>query len=538
MRFPEDGVIGVVAPTAPGVAGAAATLPAGASGVLLDPPLGQLPEDMPPFEPPAFALSRKEIEQGGSPLTGGMPHSFPGSSHGDDTYAASVLDGPHSPALDAAHGVLGGAQQALEDAQGVLGTAQQALGDAQGALGTAQAALNTVPAALQSAQAALARAGVDPAALPPLPADPVGDLMKGLALPAIPGMDALFKPFLDLINSFGTGVLGRLNPASILSQGSKLIEGAMSVGQGAFKTVEQVWQGQASRNAQAAGQQAQNHGQETAQRGFDISAVTEQAAAVVQRGNIQLTAIAQSFAAQATALAPVIMTPPAQTALIASATQHLGQAMAVVNITRGELAGYTAQLNGVVAQLLGQGGGPNPAEVAQSLAQNVGQPILEQAKGLLQGGGAPGDPLGGAPAEPGSNDLDTKAAGLGGGGGGGAGGGGGLGGGGLGGVASTPGGPGSSIPGGKAPAGTASPFGSGTGGLPGASGVGGPGFMGSPHAAGAGQRGGDQEYSRTVLPHQSRSGESELTGNLGEAAPNVIGEAEDEVAGDYDGDPA
>ncbi|WP_067545497.1 hypothetical protein [Nocardia crassostreae] len=518
MRFSDDGVIGHIAPAHP-IPGESA-LPAAVSGILLDPPLGQLPEDVATFEPPAFALSRKEIEQGGSPLSGGTPHGLPGTSQGDDTYAASVLEGPLSPALDAAHNVLGGAQQAL--------------GEAQGMLGTAQAALNNVPGALNAAQAALTQAGLNPAALPPLPADPVGDLMKGLALPAIPGMDALFKPFLDLINSFGTGVLGQLNPASLLSQGSKLIEGAMSVGQGAFKTVEQLWQGQASRNAQAAGQQAQNHGQETTQRGFDISAVTEQAAAVVQRGNIQLTAIAQSFAAQATALAPVIMTPPAQTALIASATQHLGSAMTVVNITRGELAGYTAQLNGVVAQLLGQGGGPNPAEVAQSLAQNVGQPILEQAKGLLQGGGSPTGPFGSDPTRTGPSDVDTKAAGLGGGGGGA--GGGGLGGGGLGGVASTPGGPGSSIPGGKTPAGAASPFGTGTGGLPGMGGAGSPGFMGSPHAAGAGQRGSDQEYSRTVVPHQSRSGESELTGNLGDAAPNVIGETEDEVTGDYETD--
>ncbi|WP_157556711.1 hypothetical protein, partial [Nocardia acidivorans] len=406
MRPIDSGVIGLVppapggaeAPTSPG-ADALHAVPGGLPAL----PLGQFPADVPEVEPPAFALSRKEFEQEGTPLSGGMPH-LPGGS--GDTHAASVLDGAISPALDSAHGVLSGAQQVLSDAQGVVGTAQ--------------AALNNVPAALNAAQAAFNRAVGNPV-LPPLPADPVGDLMKGLPVPAIPGIDALFKPFLDLINSFGTGVLGSLNPATLLSQGSKYIESAVQIGSGAAKTVEQLWQGQASTTAQSAGQQARNHGEETSQRGFDLSTLTEQAAAVVQRGNIELTAIAQSFAAQATMLAPVALTPPGQTALIASATEHLGSAITVVNLTRGELSGYTAQLNAVIAQLAGRnGGGVNPAEIAQSLAQNVGQPILEQAKSLLEGAMNPSAATPGGLDHPGSpTDLDTRAAGLGGGAGGG-----------------------------------------------------------------------------------------------------------------------
>ncbi|MCU1641582.1 MAG: Glycine-rich protein [Nocardia sp.] len=515
MRPLDSGVIG--APAHPVAAGldAVRTTP---SGTLLDLPLGQLPADIPGFEPPEFALSRKEFEQEGTPLSGGLP----GGAHGGDTHAASVLDGALSPALDSAHGVLSGAQNTLANAQGVLGNAQ--------------AALSSVPAALNAAQAAFSQAAIDPV-LPPLSADPVGDLMKGLSVPAVPGLDALFKPFLDLINSFGTGVLGSLNPASLLSQGSKFIESAVQVGSGALKTVEQLWQGQASGTAQSAGQQAQNHGQETSQRGFDMSALTEQAAAVVQRGNIQLTAIAQSFAAQATALAPVALTPPGQTALIAAATEHLGSAITVVNVTHGELSGYTAQLNGIIGQLAGQSGAPNPADVAQSLAQNVGQPILDQAKSLLEGVANPSatDP---AKLDP-ASDLDTTAAGLGEGGGGGAGaGGGGGGGGGLGGgIPSVPGGPGSSIPGGRIAA-QANPFGSGIPGMAGAGGPGSPGFMGSPGGGGAKGGGGDQQHSRTVQPYQNVSGESELTSNLGASTPGVIGRPEDAVAADYDSDEA
>ncbi|MFD6354499.1 hypothetical protein [Nocardia tengchongensis] len=355
--------------------------------------------------------------------------------------------------------------------------------------------------------------------LPPLPADPVGDLMKGLAVPAVPGLDALFAPFLQLLQSFGTGVLGQLNPAALLSAGSTVIEAAVQVGSGALDTVESLWQGKASQSAQESGKKAGAHGQETAQRGFDLSAITDQAAAVVERGNIQLTAIAQAFTAEATALAPLIVTPLGQTTLIASATRHLGEAVGVANATRGELSVCTAQVQGLIGQLVGQGGGPNPAEVAQALAQNVGQPILEQVRELLESGLLAVTPDDTAKNEPTGRLPDTSTAGLGGGGGGlGSGGGpGGLGGS----LPSTPG-PGSSIPGGKL-ATPANPFGAGAAGIPGLGGPAGSGFLGSPAAAGRGGAG-EAQHGRTVQPHQSLTAESELTGNLGTFAPGVIGD--------------
>ncbi|WP_458691207.1 hypothetical protein [Nocardia tengchongensis] len=359
--------------------------------------------------------------------------------------------------------------------------------------------------------------------LPPLPADPVGDLMKGLAMPAIPGLDALFAPFLQLLQSFGTGMLGQLNPATLLSAGSTVIEAAVQVGCGALDTVESLWQGKASQSAQESGKQAGAHGLETAQRGFDLSAITDQAAAVVERGNIELTAIAQAFAAEATALAPLIVTPLGQTALIAAATRHLGDAVAVANATHCELSVYTAQVQGLIGQLVGQGGGPNPAEVAQALAQNVGRPILEQARGLLDSGLQAMTPADTTKNDPTGRLPETSAAGLGGGGGGiGSGGGpGGLGGS----LPSTPGGPGSSIPGGKL-ANPATPFGTGAAGIPGLGGPAGSGFLGSPAAAGRGGAG-EARHGRTAQPHQSPTAESELTGNLGTFAPGVIGDIEE-----------
>ncbi|MTE14989.1 hypothetical protein [Nocardia aurantiaca] len=504
----DSGVIGAIHPAGPGTtARGVDSVTVRSSGPIPDLPLGTLPAEVPSFQPPAFALARKEFEQGGPPFTGRTPGGLTGGAPTDET-VAGTLGSAVAPAFD-----------------GALSAAQEALDTARTVLGDAQAALNGVPDALNAAQAAFARTAANPAsALPPLPADPVGDLMRGLALPAIPGLDALFEPFLELLQSFGTGALGQLNPAILLSTGSEFIESAVQVGGGALKTVEFLWRGKASQSARESGRQAENHGQDTTQRGFDLSAITTRAAAVVRRGNIQLTAIAQAFAAEATALAPVILTPIGQTTLIASATRHLGEAVTVVNATHGELSVYTARVQGIIGQLLGQGGGPDPAEVAQFLAQNVGESILEQAKSLLDSGLQTATAMRPQPgkADPNVGGLpDTANAGVGGGGGGIGGGAGGLGSG----RPSAPGGPGSSIPGGTV-VNPADPFGAGMANVSGMSGPAGSSFMGSPATAGAGQ-GRAARQGRTVQPHQSTSAESELTGNLGMFAPGVIGRTEE-----------
>ncbi|MGK8556748.1 hypothetical protein [Nocardia gipuzkoensis] len=484
---------------------------------VLDLPLPQLPEDMPPIEPPAFVLSRKVSEDqqtigatpAGLPGLNGVPggEDLPGVPH----EVSALLGDVNSAAAPVV-------QAALQHADGVL---SGALADAPSAIATGVTQVN---------QAA--------AALPPLPADPVAALMQGVALPALPGVDLLMKPILDLLGSFGTGVIGALDPTAILSQSSKVIEMAMQVGRGSIATVEQVWQGQASRNAQAASQQANVEGQETGQRGIDISELTQRAAAVVQQGNAQLLGIASSFATQATALAPVILTPPAQAALVASATEHLGQAVGVVNVTRGDLAGKTAELSGMVNQLVG----PEAQEAAQSLAQNVGQPILEQAQStasdtMTKAAGldssAPGttSPLTTPSSVHGTPSPSTNH-------------------GAPSGLFGSPGRPGTpSTPSVPKPTGVPStpvapirpvagmpgtPFGTGA---PGTSAAGANSFMGGPAAA-AGQRNDDEEHSRTVQPYSSPAGNDDLTGPLGESTPDVIGatHSDEIISSDYEQD--
>ncbi|MEW1735832.1 hypothetical protein AB0346_07770 [Nocardia beijingensis] len=494
---------------------------------VLDLPLPQLPEDLPPIEPPAFVLSRKISEDQQSAT---VPAGLPG------------LNG--APSAEDAHGVAHQASALLGDTNTAFGQVaapaiETALDQANGVLSGALAA---APSAIASTvNQAAAAAG----SLPALPADPVAALLQGVAVPALPGVDVLMKPILDLLSSFGTGVIGAFDPTAILSQSSKVIEMAMQVGKGSMSTVEQLWQSQAARNAQAASQQANVQGQETSQRGIDISELTQRAATVVQQGNAQLLGIASSFATQATALAPVILTPPAQATLMASATEHLGQAVGVVNATRGDLAGKTAELSGMVQQLVAPGGGPAPQEVAQALAENVGQPILEQAQSTVSdtatkaagldsatpgttsptttpssvhstshspstSHGTPSSLLGSSPGRPGSPSTSSvpKASGL----------------------------PGTTVPPIRPVSGVpGTSFGTGT--PAGTTPAGSSSFMGGPAGA-AGQRGNDEEHSRTVQPYSSPTGNDDLTGPLGESTPDVIGatHSDEIISSDYEQD--
>ncbi|MEV6426999.1 hypothetical protein [Nocardia sp. NPDC051463] len=503
---------------------------------LIDVPLGQLPADMPPIEPPEFYLARKISED--SQTLGATPAGMPGLSGNPASDPSDILAGLPSDVsnmLDSANAAIGHA------AAPVLGAAQGVLGQAHGALGGgAGAAASATPAA----------AVPDMSALPALPADPVAALMSGLTLPALPGVDVLFKPILDLLGSFGTGILGAIDPTKILAESSKVIESAMQVGKGSMATVDQLWQGQAARNAQVAGQKANTEGQDTSQRGFDISDLTTKAAAVVQQGNVQLTGIATSFAAQAAALAPLILTPPAQASLIATATEHLGQAVGVANATRGDLAGKTAELSGLVNQLIAPGGLPQPQEVAQAVMQNIGEPIVAQAQEVAQdtgtkaasaldtggsGLGASTNPASANPSSPGGTGSPSGA----------------IGSPSRSGIPSRSGSPSSPATprAGGLPGATVPPALRPVAGMPGSSlgsgasttpaGAGNSSFMGGGAPGAAGQRGNDNdEHARNVDPYQSRTGNDDLTGPLGESTPDVIGatHSDEMVSSDYEQD--
>ncbi|MFE5474989.1 hypothetical protein ACFQ9R_04740 [Nocardia sp. NPDC056541] len=531
---------GVIAPDAAMAAADAATASVmGAvpldSQAILDVPLMQVPEDVATDEEAVFTLAQKITDeaQNGSMSPAGLGGL---GGLGTGVEPQDILSGVADDASSALSGLQGTVAQVAAPASAAALTA---FDQAKSALtGTSGAGASSTSGASTSAAATT------------LTEDPVAALMSGLSLPALPGIDTLFQPFLDLLSSFGTGVFGSLDPTSILSNSSAVIEQAMTLAQGGVKTVQQVWEGQSADAATTASQQAQTQGQDTSQRGIDISALTQQAAAVVQTGNAQLTTIATTFAAQATALAPTIMLPPTQATLIGLATSHLGEAVSVVNVTRGQLMGYTGELSGVVGQLASQSGLPSPEEVLSAASENIGEPLLTQAEEALTGGGDSSTTAASTTAgttTPGSTSPSSVGTGGSGGGSGASLGALGTARGGAGGSAGSTGGTPSSgtpkstaaVPGAAVPASgraISTVMGSGTTTAAGTSGT--SGMMGGGGAgAGAGRGNNEEEHGRTVQPYQSRTGNDDLTGPLGESTPDVIGAVhEDEREADATAD--
>lgn len=181
--------------------------------------------------------------------------------------------------------------------------------------------------------------------------DAITEVLQSLPVPAVPGIDEMLRPLRDLGDLFGTGIVDALDPSAVLQQSSRMLDGAASLARTALHALPDSWAGAPAEAALDKGRQAQVSAVELSERGDEIGAVTRAATASVERGNVELGGIAQSFLAFATATAPVALTPPGQIALLTSAAEHVSAALAVVARTRGELLGYTTAMNALAAPI-------------------------------------------------------------------------------------------------------------------------------------------------------------------------------------------
>lgn len=225
-------------------------------------------------------------------------------------------------------------------------------------------------------------AGLLPPPPPPLPELP--------ALPPLPGVEQLLQPISDLAAAFGTGTMGSVDPTALLRQSSSAIDTALSMGASGLRALDGAWDGEAAAAAQTQGLRTQLAGEQLSARGNEIAAVIQEAAGTVARGNAELAAVAESFVATALAAAPVVLTPPGQTMLVAAAAHHLQRALSVVAKTRAELSGHQAAMAALgtavpvppapaLAPGLAPSGGPSPIAVAASLLEAVGRPFTDSA---------------------------------------------------------------------------------------------------------------------------------------------------------------
>ncbi|WP_406236598.1 NlpC/P60 family protein [Nocardia sp. NBC_01009] len=157
-------------------------------------------------------------------------------------------------------------------------------------------------------------------------------------------ISVLAKPLLDLLSSFGSGVLPTDGPSGQLQSTSSIIDQIHAFGRNSINSMNEAWDGRAADSATAKALRVQTSAATISDRGNDMATVVDQAAAQVETGQKELSAIVESFVNTASALGPTIATPEGLAVLVGSAIDHLGQGLNVVGRVRSELDTQTASM--------------------------------------------------------------------------------------------------------------------------------------------------------------------------------------------------
>lgn len=158
-------------------------------------------------------------------------------------------------------------------------------------------------------------------------------------------ISALAKPIFDLLASFGTGVLATGGPGDSLRAASTAIDQVHTLGRNGINLMNTAWDGTGADAATSKALRVQTSAATISDRGNEMATVMGQAAAHIETGNKDLTAIAQSFVNNASAMAPTLGTPAGLSLLVGTAIDHLGQALGVVGRVQNELQTHTASMN-------------------------------------------------------------------------------------------------------------------------------------------------------------------------------------------------
>ncbi|MGZ8178593.1 hypothetical protein ACXVUM_11745 [Williamsia sp. SKLECPSW1] len=380
---------------------------------------------------------------------------------------------------------------------------------------------------------------------------PVGDILKQLNLPPLPQIpplpplpqlppmptidfSVLVKPLTDLLAGFGSGDKSAMpfDPTQLFDGLMQAMQSVVQMGTQAISALTPLWTGPAATSAATTATAANVNGTATGGQSADISTIVSTAIATVGKGVALLQGVIADFVAVATTMIPVLPTPPGQAALLAAAAGHVSAGMAIVAETRAELTAHTANMTvagtpvaiTAVPQVAAQVPG-----MAMSAVSAPMQGIMQATKAAAGGRGA----FGARPDHLRSSGVPSERTSGAGAGGGGAGGMGAVPLGGAAGAAGTPAQPSARTvsesfgPGGSRGAGA---MGKGAvdeetvvtrggGAVPSAMPMG----AGAAGAAGAGSSGthsSDREY--TVDARHT----DEVVGDIPEASPTVLGEAE------------
>ncbi|WP_174189188.1 C40 family peptidase [Nocardia barduliensis] len=193
-------------------------------------------------------------------------------------------------------------------------------------------------------------------------------------------VNALAQPILDLLASFGSGVLPAGGPTDALRSTSSVVDQIHQMGRDSINGMNAAWDGRAADAATAKALRVQTSAATISDRGNEMATVVNQAAGEVETGQKDLTDIAQSFVNTAASMGPVLATPEGLTVLVGSAIDHLNQALNVVGRVQNELQTHTASMNELTPP-------PTTPSLAGVPAAGV-QQMTSTASGVLSSAGS------------------------------------------------------------------------------------------------------------------------------------------------------
>ena len=378
--------------------------------------------------------------------------------------------------------------------------------------------------------------------LPPLenarpeekPGDEEGQPPEEQPPPASP-MDpsALISPVTDALGTLGSGLFEGVDPTQMLAGISNAFGSTTPQLQQSLAAVDDAWQGAGGTAAAAKTAEAIANGSEVAAQSDGLRSSLETAAANVAQARARLIEIVTEFAATLAAIGPNIIFPWGWAAAIAAANKAIATTAEVMTELQSSLAAQASEATAVgepvkvtdVPQM------SSPATSASQPASGMASQLMSMAMKGAQAGIQAGTGAASSAGEAAKQTTDSAVAPVGAGGarvpprgsGGGGSGGGGAGGGG-----------GSPLPRSVATSAMVQPDISQTANQSAAvrtsgGGAAGPGMMGAPYGpmagAGHGANSSSNSHSAAAFLHTTDQG-GEIVGDLGTAAPPVLGEAD------------
>ncbi|MGS2808861.1 C40 family peptidase [Nocardia sp. MW-W600-9] len=191
-------------------------------------------------------------------------------------------------------------------------------------------------------------------------------------------LSGLAQPLLDLLSSFGTGVLGTDGASDGLRSTSTNLDQIYELGRNSINNVNTAWDGMAVDAATSKALRVQTSSATLSDTGNEMATVVDQAAAYVETGQKDLDTIVNSFLADVSALSPTLATPVGLAAVVSSAIDHIGQGLGVVSRVEEELGTQTAAIQELT---------PAPSSTSLASSSSGISSLASSASSLLSGTG-------------------------------------------------------------------------------------------------------------------------------------------------------